>query len=112
MQHTQQQINLTDISQAGLQLAIQEIRDEMFDTPECDYTIAKLLSHCGQFEAAERHIDDMLLKWGASLDVITLTEQAYADMVTLSADDSAMQTSHITRHRSSAEPTAQTSAIA
>lgn len=76
---------LTDISQEGLQLAIRELREEMFDTPECDYTIAKLLCHCGQFEAAERHIDDMLLKWGASPEVVTLTEKAYADMATLSA---------------------------
>ncbi len=76
---------LADISRTGLQLAIQEIKEEMFDTPECDYTIAKLLSHCGQFEAAERHIDDMLLKWGASPDVVTLTEQAYADMANVSA---------------------------
>ncbi|WP_394425241.1 hypothetical protein [Vreelandella stevensii] len=76
---------LTDISQEGLQLAIRELREEMFDTPECDYTIAKLLCHCGQFEAAERHIDDMLLKWGTSPEVVTLTEKAYADMATLSA---------------------------
>ena len=76
--------SLVDISQAGLKLAIQEIKEEMFDTPQCDYTIAKLLSHCGQFEAAERHIDDMLLKWGASPDVLALTEQAYADMASFS----------------------------
>lgn len=80
-----QTIQLTDISQAGLQLAIQEIREEMFDTPECDYTIAKLLSHCGQFEAAERHIDEMLLKWGSSPDVLLLTEKGYSDIATLSA---------------------------
>ncbi|WP_404375487.1 hypothetical protein [Vreelandella aquamarina] len=80
---------LVDISQAGLQLAIQEIKEEMFDTPQCDYTIAKLLSHCGQFEAAERHIDEMLLKWGASPDVVALTEQAYADMAALSAANAA-----------------------
>ncbi|GGC88548.1 hypothetical protein [Vreelandella lutescens] len=86
---------LMDISQAGLQLAIQEIKEEMFDTPQCDYTIAKLLSHCGQFAAAERHIDDMLLKWGASPDVIDLTEQAYADMAALSAHTAAQATLHI-----------------
>ena len=33
--------SLVDISQAGLKLAIQEIKEEMFDTPQCDYTIAK-----------------------------------------------------------------------
>ncbi|MBR2513906.1 MAG: hypothetical protein IKE45_07760 [Halomonas sp.] len=81
MQHNQ----LADISQAGLQLAIQEIKEEMFDTPECDYTIAKLLSHCGQFEAAERHLDDMLLKWGSSPDVLELTEKGYANLTALSA---------------------------
>tara|TARA_B100000929_G_scaffold289674_1_gene280919 strand:- start:60 stop:371 length:312 start_codon:yes stop_codon:yes gene_type:complete len=81
--------SLVDISQAGLELAIQEIKEEMFDTPQCDYTIAKLLSHCGQFEAAERHIDDMLLKWGASPDVLALTEQAYADMASFSVDQTA-----------------------
>jgi len=81
--------SLVDISQAGLELAIQEIKEEMFDTPQCDYTIAKLLSHCGQFEAAERHIDDMLLKWGTSPDVLALTEQAYADMARFSVDQTA-----------------------
>lgn len=81
--------SLVDISQAGLELAIQEIKEEMYDTPQCDYTIAKLLSHCGQFEAAERHIDDMLLKWGASPDVLALTEQAYADMARFSVDQTA-----------------------
>ncbi|WP_311065095.1 hypothetical protein [Halomonas sp. DWK9] len=105
---------LTNISQAGLQLAIQEIKEEMFDTPQCDYTIAKLLSHCGQFEAAERHIDDMLLKWGASPDVIALTEQAYADMVTLSASINANVT-HQTAHHLAAHHTpaySQPSAVA
>ena len=81
--------SLVDISQAGLKLAIQEIKEEMFDTPQGDYTIAKLLSHCGQFEAAERHIDDMLLKWGVSPDVLALTEQAYADMARFSVDQTA-----------------------
>ncbi|MCO7229257.1 hypothetical protein NH398_08505 [Halomonas sp. CnH100-B] len=81
--------SLVDISQAGLKLAIQEIKEEMFDTPQCDYTIAKLLSHCGQFDAAERHIDDMLLKWGASPDVVALTERAYADMASLNAQHAA-----------------------
>ncbi|WFE72767.1 hypothetical protein P8S55_06645 [Halomonas sp. M1] len=81
MQHNQ----LADISQAGLQLAIQEIKEEMFDTPECDYTIAKLLSHCGQFEAAERRLDDMLLKWGSSPDVLELTKKGHANLTALSA---------------------------
>ncbi|WP_249978619.1 hypothetical protein [Vreelandella olivaria] len=94
MQHNQ----LADISQAGLQLAIQEIKDEMFDTPECDYTIAKLLSHCGQFRAAERHIDEMLLKWGSSPDVLALTEKGYADIAMLSttANASALPRQHVT----------------
>ncbi|WP_434986441.1 hypothetical protein [Vreelandella zhaodongensis] len=99
---------LADISQAGLQLAIQEIKEEMFDTPECDYTIAKLLSHCGQFEAAERHIDEMLLKWGASPDVVTLTEQAYADMAALSTADTVPSTSHTAHGLSYFTPTAPT----
>ena len=81
--------SLVDISQAGLKLAIQEIKEEMFDTPQCDYIIAKLLSHCGQFDAAERHIDDMLLKWGTSPDVVALTERAYADMASLNAQHDA-----------------------
>ncbi|MFI8749780.1 hypothetical protein ACIGG6_07220 [Vreelandella lionensis] len=100
---------LTDISQAGLQLAIREIKEEMFDTPQCDYTIAKLLSHCGQFEAAERHIDDMLLKWGASPDVVALTDQAYADMTALSASQTSKTPLHIAQHASSV---AQPSAVA
>jgi len=107
-----QPIQLIDISRTGLKLAIQEIREEMFDTPECDYTIAKLLSHCGQFKAAERHIDEMLMKWGASPDVVTLTEQAYTDMVTLSADDSAMHSSHIPHRRSPAESASHAPTIA
>ncbi|SJN14045.1 hypothetical protein CZ787_13175 [Halomonas citrativorans] len=73
-----QHIHLSEISQAGLQLAIQEIKDEMFDTPECDYTIAKLLCHCSQFETAEHQLDEMLLKWGSSPDVIELTDKGYA----------------------------------
>lgn len=93
---------LMDISQAGLQLAIQEIKEEMFDTPQCDYTIAKLLSHCGQFEAAERHIDDMLLKWGASPDVIALTEQAYAHMAALNATSTAQVSPHVVAHHTPA----------
>ena len=93
---------LVDISQAGLQLAIQEIKEEMFDTPQCDYTIAKLLSHCGQFEAAEHHIDEMLLKWGASPDVVALTEQAYADMAALSANSTAHVSPHVVAHHTSA----------
>ncbi len=80
-----QRIQLAEISQAGLQLAIQEIKEEMFDTPECDYTIAKLLCHCSQFEAAERQLDDMLLKWGSSPDVIELTEKGYTLVATMSA---------------------------
>lgn len=81
-----QHIHLAEISQAGLQLAIQEIKDEMFDTPECDYTIAKLLCHCSQFEVAERQLDDMLLKWGSSPDVVELTEKGYAMVATMSAN--------------------------
>lgn len=67
-----------EISQAGLQLAIQEIREDMFDTPACDYTVAKLLSHCGRFDEAEQVIDTMLLRWGPSPDVVALVEQGYA----------------------------------
>lgn len=112
MQHTQQQINLTDISQAGLQLAIQEIRDEMFDTPECDYTIAKLLSHCGQFDAAERHIDEMLLKWGASPDVVSLADQAYVDMARLNATNISLNHARTAHPISSSLFTSQASALA
>ncbi|UXZ53300.1 hypothetical protein LOS15_10655 [Halomonas sp. 7T] len=106
-------IDLKDISQQGLQLAIQEIREEMFDTPACDHTIAKLLSHCGQFEAAERHIDEMLLKWGASPEVVRLTEQAYITMMTCRAnttDESASAT--VASHPSHSNAGSQLSAIA
>lgn len=81
-----QHIHLAEISQAGLQLAIQEIKSEMFDTPECDYTIAKLLCYCSQFEAAEGQLDDMLLKWGSSPDVVELTEKGYAMVATMSVN--------------------------
>lgn len=76
MQHEQR----IEISQAGLQLAIQEIKDDMFDTPACDYTVAKLLSHCGRFDEAEQVIDTMLLRWGPSPDVVALVEQGYANI--------------------------------
>ncbi|QNI02162.1 hypothetical protein HXW73_04000 [Halomonas sp. SH5A2] len=67
-----------EISQAGLQLAIQEIKDDMFDTPACDFTVAKLLGHCGQTDQAEQILDEMLLKWGASPDVQALRQNGYA----------------------------------
>ncbi len=73
-----------EISQAGLQLAIQEIKDDMFDTPACDYTVAKLLSHCGRFDEAEQVIDTMLLRWGSSPDVVALVEQGYANIDVMS----------------------------
>ncbi len=38
----------SDLSQAGLQIAIQDIKDDLFDTPECDYAIAQLLNRWGQ----------------------------------------------------------------
>lgn len=73
-----------EISQAGLQLAIQEIKDDMFDTPACDYTVAKLLSHCGRFNEAEQLIDTMLLRWGSSPDVVALVEKGYATIDAMS----------------------------
>ncbi|KPQ24633.1 MAG: pentatricopeptide repeat domain (PPR motif) [Halomonas sp. HL-48] len=73
-----------EISQAGLQLAIQEIKDDMFDTPACDYTVAKLLSHCGRFDEAEQVIDTMLLRWGSSPDVVALVEKGYANIDAMS----------------------------
>ncbi|MDR5876037.1 hypothetical protein LPL18_003940 [Halomonas sp. CUBES01] len=73
-----------EISQAGLQLAIQEIKDDMFDTPDCDYTVAKLLSRCGRFDEAEQVIDTMLLRWGSSPDVVALVEQGYANIDVMS----------------------------
>lgn len=33
-----------DLSQAGLHIAIQDLKDELFDTPECDFAIAQLLT--------------------------------------------------------------------
>lgn len=80
-----------EISQAGLQLAIQEIKDDMFDTPACDYTVAKLLSHCGRLEDAEQVIDTMLLRWGPSPDVVALIEQGYANIDAMSATVSVPQ---------------------
>lgn len=94
-------IHLAEISQAGLQLAIQEIKDEMFDTPECDYTIAKLLCHCSQFDAAERQLDEMLLKWGCSPDVIELTEKGYTMVATMSAANAAATLSSVPANQTS-----------
>ncbi|MCB8888792.1 hypothetical protein [Vreelandella malpeensis] len=86
-----QTIKLENISEAGLQLAINELREEMFDTPECDFTIAKMLSHCGHFDTAERHLDEMLLKWGSSPDVIELTDKGYAMVDAMQATAKAQQ---------------------
>ncbi|WP_447043593.1 hypothetical protein [Vreelandella sp. H-I2] len=72
---------LTNLTQAGLQIAIQDIRDELFDTPDCDYTIAQLLHRWGQSEKAEQLLDEMLLKWGTSPEVLALTQRGYAEMV-------------------------------
>ncbi|WP_447553701.1 hypothetical protein [Vreelandella sp. EE22] len=88
-----QRFKLENISEAGLQLAIQELREELFDTPECDFTIAKMLSHCGHFETAERHLDEMLLKWGSSPDVVELTDKGYAMVDAMSATAKAQKTS-------------------
>ena len=99
-------IHLAEISQAGLQLAIQEIKEEMFDTPECDYTIAKLLCHCSQFDAAERQLDEMLLKWGSSPDVIELTEKGYNMVTTMSASNSAKTLSSVPANQSSRDTVA------
>lgn len=71
----------SDLSQAGLLIAIQDIRDELFDTPECDYAIAQLLSQWGQNDKAEQLLDEMLLKWGTSPDVLALTQRGYAEMI-------------------------------
>lgn len=79
-----QRVQRIEISQAGLKLAIREIKDDMFDTPTCDYTVAKLLSHCGRLDEAEQVIDTMLLRWGASADVVELVEKGYADIDAMS----------------------------
>lgn len=71
---------LTDLSQAGLQIAIQDIKDELFDTPECDYAIAQLLNSWGQTEKAEQLLDEMLLKWGTSPEVLALTQLGHTEM--------------------------------
>lgn len=72
---------LSDLSQAGLHIAIQDIRDELFDTPECDYAIAQLLSQWGQVDHAEQILDNMLMKWGTSPEVVALNERGYAEIV-------------------------------
>ncbi|MBT2771538.1 hypothetical protein J7J47_04725 [Halomonas sp. ISL-60] len=78
-----------DLSKAGLQIAIQDIKDELFDTPECDYAIAQLLTRWGQAEKAEQLLDEMLMKWGTSHEVLALTRRGYAEMAANSSlDDS------------------------
>jgi len=72
--------SLTDLSKAGLQIAIQDIKDELFDTPECDYAIAQLLNQWGQTEKAEQLLDEMLLKWGTSTDVLALTQLGHTEI--------------------------------
>ncbi|MBF59491.1 MAG: hypothetical protein CME80_17515 [Halomonas sp.] len=71
----------SDLSQAGLNIAIQDIKDELFDTPECDYAIAQLLTHWGQAEKAEQVLDEMLMKWGTSPEVLSLTQRGYTEMI-------------------------------
>ncbi|HDZ48505.1 hypothetical protein LCGC14_0036540 [marine sediment metagenome] len=70
----------TDLSQAGLQIAIQDIKDELFDTPECDYAITQLLNRWGNAEQAEYMLDEMLLKWGSSPEVVALTQRGYNEI--------------------------------
>lgn len=70
---------LTNLSQAGLYIAIQDIKDELFDTPECDYAIAQLLNRWGLADKAEQVLDEMLMKWGSSPDMINLTQRGYAE---------------------------------
>ncbi len=70
----------TNLSQAGLQIAIQDIKDDLFDTPDCDYAIAQLLNRWGQAEKAEQLLDEMLLKWGTSPEVLALTQRGYTEM--------------------------------
>lgn len=70
-----------DLSQAGLHIAIQDIKDELFDTPECDYAVAQLLTRWGQAEKAEQLLDEMLMKWGTSPEVLALTQQGYTEIV-------------------------------
>ncbi|EHJ92667.1 hypothetical protein [Vreelandella boliviensis] len=69
----------SDLSLAGLNIAIQDIKDELFDTPECDYAIAQLLTRWGQAEKAEQLLDEMLMKWGTSPEVLALTQLGYAE---------------------------------
>lgn len=71
----------SDLSQAGLHIAIQDIKDELFDTPECDYAIAQLLTRWGQAEKAGQVLDEMLMKWGTSPEVLALTQRGYTEMV-------------------------------
>ncbi|MBL1268106.1 MAG: hypothetical protein COA87_010260 [Halomonas sp.] len=70
-----------DLSQAGLHIAIQDIKDELFDTPECDYAIAQLLTRWGQAEKADQVLDEMLMKWGTSPEVLALTQRGHTEMV-------------------------------
>lgn len=70
----------TDLSQVGLNIAIQDIKEDLFDTPECDYTIAQLLGHWGQTERAEQMLDEMLLKWGTSAEILALIQRGYAEI--------------------------------
>ncbi|OJA05299.1 hypothetical protein [Halomonas sp. QHL1] len=74
----------SDLSQAGLNIAIQDIKDELFDTPECDYAIAQLLTRWGQAEKAEQLLDEMLMKWGTSPEVLALTQRGHTEMVSTS----------------------------
>lgn len=69
----------SDLSQAGLNIAIQDIKDELFDTPECDFAIAQLLNRWGQAEKADQVLDEMLMKWGTSPEVLALTQRGSSE---------------------------------
>ncbi|WNL39882.1 hypothetical protein RN346_04805 [Halomonas sp. PAMB 3232] len=96
-------LQLENISEAGLQLAIKEIRSEMFDTPHTDFTIAKMLSHCGHFTTAELYLDEMLLKWGSSPDVVELINKGYAMVDAMSATAKSRTVSPVAAHKASVE---------
>ncbi|MFI0471987.1 hypothetical protein ACGLWX_04585 [Halomonas sp. HMF6819] len=96
-------LQLENISEAGLQMAIKEIRSEMFDTPHTDFTIAKMLSHCGHFSSAELYLDEMLMKWGSSPDVVELINKGYSMVDAMSATAKAQIASPVAAHQTSVE---------
>ncbi|MCS2609637.1 hypothetical protein [Halomonas dongshanensis] len=94
-----QNVQLSDMSKAALELSIDALRDDLYDTPECDQAIATLLCQWGQFSKADQLLDEMLLKWGSADEVLELTSKCRAQMMSMKANAKASEVLAKPTHR-------------